>query len=165
MPMIGLVQGFLPITGYNYGAGNFRRVKEALNISYKWITLISLVIYTLLMVFTHPVIAVFTTDQQLIAMGVHAFRLIILLTPIVGFQLISASYFQAIGKALPSFILALSRQLLLLLPLILILPLFWKLEGLWYAFPLADSAAVLITAIMIWPEIRWLRKQADNSGK
>ncbi len=165
MPMIGLVQGFLPITGYNYGANNYQRVKEVLKISYKWITLISIVLYALLMVFTRPVIAVFTTDQQLINMGVHAFRLIILLTPIVGFQLISASYFQAIGKALPSFILALSRQILLLLPLILILPLFWKLEGLWYAFPLADSAAVLITLIMIWPEIRWLRQQLANSEK
>lgn len=163
MPLIGLVQGFLPICGYNYGAHNYHRVWALLKVAVRWITEISIVLYILLMIFTRSVIGVFTTNQEVIDMGVYAFRLIILLTPIVGFQLISASYFQAIGKALPSFILAISRQILLLLPLLLILPKFWGLNGVWFSFPLSDSAAVLITLIMIWPEVRWLRKKVSSA--
>ncbi len=157
MPLVGLVQAFLPITGYNYGAKNFRRVRETIRLSLFYSTLIVTGIFLFLMILAEPLFTLFSKDQHLISLGAHAMRLIILLTPLVGFQMIGAAYFQAVGKALPAFILALSRQILFLLPLLLILPYFLHLNGVWLSFPLADSLSFLVTLFMFLPEWRRLR--------
>ena len=159
MPLMGLVQGFLPIAGFNYGAKKYRRLFDLLKISGGWAILTTNIIWAVLMLFAPNIIAVFSTDKQLIAQGAHALRIIILIIPILGFQLIGASYFQAIGKALPSFILSLARQIFFFLPLVFILPRYWGLDGVWFTFPIADILSVILTAFLFIPELIKLKKK------
>ena len=84
--------------------------------------------------------------------------MIVLLFSFIGFQIIGAGFFQSIGKARPSIILSLSRQVLFLIPLILILPLLMGINGIWIAFPIADLLAILITGVLIYREIRKINK-------
>ncbi len=161
MPLVGLVQAFLPITGYNYGARNFKRMRETIRLSVIYSTLIVFAIFAFLMIFAEPLFMLFSKDPALVSLGAHAMRIIILLTPIVGFQMIGAAYFQAVGKALPAFILALSRQILFLLPLLLVLPHLFRLNGVWASFPLADSLSFLVTLFMVLPEWRRLKHEAQ----
>lgn len=166
MPLMGLVQGFLPIAGYNYGAKKYRRLFDLLKISGGWAILTTNLIWITLMIFAPDIIAVFSADAQLIAQGAHALRIIILVIPILGFQLIGASYFQALGKALPSFILSLSRQIFFFLPLIFILPSYWGLNGVWFTFPIADILSVILTAFLFIPElIKLYKKLPAKYGK
>ncbi len=159
MPLMGLVQGFLPIAGFNYGAKKYRRLFDLLKISAGWAVLTTNLIWITLMVFAPNIIAVFSGDVQLIRQGAHALRIIVLVIPILGFQLIGASYFQALGKALPSFILSLSRQIFFFLPLIFILSPYWGVDGVWFTFPIADILSVILTAFLFIPEINKLRKK------
>jgi len=158
MPMFGLVQAFLPVTGYNYGAKKYQRVWQTFKISALWSTYISIVLFVLMMLFAEPILAIFTADKRLIAEGTFALRMIMLVVPLVGAQIISAGYFQAIGKALPSFILAMSRQVFFMLPLILLMPIYFGLDGIWYSFPIADFSSAVIVAAMTIPELRRLRR-------
>ena len=158
MPLMGLVQGFLPIAGFNYGAKKFKRMLELLKISSIWAIVTANFIWLILMIFARDIISIFSTDTELINQGEYALRVIILIIPVLGFQLIGASYFQAMGKALPSFILSLARQIFFFLPLIFILPHYWGLNGIWFTFPIADILSVILTLIFFVPEIRKLRK-------
>lgn len=158
MPMFGLVQAFLPVTGYNYGAKKYQRVWHTFKISTLWSTYISMVLFVLMMVFAQPILSIFSADQRLVAEGTIALRMIMLVVPLVGAQIISAGYFQAIGKALPSFILAMSRQVFFMLPLILIMPAYFGLDGIWFAFPLADFLSAVVVAVLTIPAIRRLRR-------
>ena len=92
---------------------------------------------------------IFTTDQQLIELGVTAMKIMIIAFPTVGFQVIGATIFQAMGKVMPTFLLTLSRQILLLIPLVLILPHFWQMWGIWISFPIADGLSALLTLAMV----------------
>ncbi|NOX89799.1 MAG: MATE family efflux transporter [Calditrichaeota bacterium] len=164
MPLFGLLQAFLPIIGYNYGAKNYERVRKTLHLSVKYATLIVLFIFSALMIFAGPIFSIFSKNAQLIAEGSRALRIILLLTPLIGLQVIGAGYFQALGKALPAFILAIARQILFLLPLILVLPLFFRLNGIWMAFPLADFLSVCVTLLMVLPEWRRLTKKTKTTN-
>lgn len=159
MPLFGLVQGFLPIAGYNYGARNYQRVRDVFKTSVRVSTLMVLIIFTVLMVFARPLFSLFSTDVALIDHGSFALRAMIAMIPIVGFQIIGAGYFQALGKALPAFFLALARQVLFLIPLVLIIPGIWGLNGIWFSFPVADALAGLITFFMLLPELRNLKNK------
>lgn len=99
------------------------------------------------------------SDPLLIEMGSHAMRIATLLMPIVGFQVVSANYFQAVGKPKEAMFLSLSRQLLLLIPALLILPHFFGLDGVWAAMPAADLGALLLTAIWLFRELRQLNQK------
>ncbi len=168
MPLFGLVQAFLPITGYNYGAKNYRRVQQTLKLAIKYATVMVILMFAFLMIFARPIFAIFSTDQQLIREGTRALRLILLLTPLIGFQIIGAGYFQALGKALAAFVLAIARQLLFLLPFILLLPRFWGLNGIWLSFPFADLLTVGVTLALLipeWKRLNVLIAQSDNNGR
>lgn len=158
MPVFGIVQAFLPITGFNYGAGNLKRVLETLRKSILVSTLIFSLIFLFLMIFAGPVMKVFSSNKDLIEQGKFAIRGILLLTPLIGFQVIGAGYFQAIGKALPSFFLSLTRQIFFLLPLVLLLPRYWGLNGIWFSFPAADMLSAVVTTIMLVPEVKRLKQ-------
>ena len=165
MPLFGLVQAYLPITGYNYGAKNYGRVWQTVKFALKYASLTVSGIFLFLMILAEPIFSIFNKDAQLIEEGARALRLIILLTPMIGFQMIGAGYFQALGKALPAFILAIARQILFLLPLIFILPRFLQLDGLWLSFPLADILAVGVTLLLVLPEWKRLRKMITLSER
>lgn len=163
MPVIGINQGAQPIIGYNYGAKKYDRVKETLQQSVIWATIILSVGYILVEVFAASLISAFSSDLELIQIGTHGIRIYLLLLPVVGFQIVAANFFQAIGKALISMILSMMRQVIILIPLLLILPIFLGLNGIWYAPPAADLLSALITGMVLFSELRKLKMRGQVS--
>lgn len=152
-PVLGVTQGFLPIAGYNYGAQKFSRVRKSINTAIFYACLMGVVIFAGIMFFAPTIVKVFTGDEQIIEETPWAMRWVFSAIPIVAIQLIGAAYFQAIGKAVPAFLLTLSRQGFIFIPLILILPIFYGEIGVWISFPLADVISTIITAYFLNREI------------
>ncbi|MFZ5944491.1 MAG: MATE family efflux transporter [Bacillota bacterium] len=159
MPVIGISQGVQPIIGYNYGAKEFTRVKEALKIAIYAATSIAVIAFIITRLYPEHLVALFAPDDaDVINFGGKAIRLFLLMLPVVGFQMVGANYFQAIGKPKSAMLLTLSRQVLLLIPLLLILPRFYGLDGILYAGPLADFGAALLTFFWLTKEFRILSR-------
>ena len=146
-PVIGIMQGFLPICGFNYGAKKFGRVRESIVTSIKAGTGVALVIFAIILIFPHSLVSIFSEEAELLAAAEHALVLIMLATPTITIQLIGSHYFQAIGKAMPALWLSLMKQGFFLIPLLFIFPPIFGMDGIWYAFPVAD---VLAAATSIW---------------
>jgi len=160
MPVFGINQGAQPIIGYNYGAENFDRVKKTLQTAILAATTITAAGFFVAMIFPSQVVWLFNRDDPtLMHMGTHALRICLVMFPIVGFQIVSASYFQAVGKPKHALLLSLSRQLLLLIPAVFILPCFFGLDGLWAAFPTADLGSSVLTGIWLLWELRHLHRR------
>jgi putative MATE family efflux protein len=158
MPVVGLNQGAQPIIGYNYGARRFDRVKRTLEIAILAATAVTVLGFSVVMLFPGGVIGMFNRhDEALLALGTRALRLATMMMPIVGFQIVSSSYFQAIGKPKTAMLLMLSRQLLVLIPAVLILPHFLGLDGVWIALPVSDLASSLLTGVCLLLELRELK--------
>ena len=158
MPIFGINQGIQPILGYNYGAEKYKRVKEAL---YKGIfaaTIICIIGYTSVRLFSNTLIQIFTTKPELQEITKYGLKAYTMVFPIVGFQIVSSIYFQAVGKPRMSFFISLSRQIIVMIPCLIILPIFFGLNGIWYAAPTADTIATLITFILVRKEIKKLDK-------
>ena len=143
-PVLGIVQGFLPIAGFNYGSKKFDRVKEVILKSIGWGTAISLCIFMCIMIFAEQLSGIFTNETELIDSTTPALIAVFLATPTLVMQLIGSAYYQSIGKALPALFLSLLKQGIFLIPLILILPNYFGLNGVWYAFPIADVGTAII---------------------
>ncbi|MBU3110599.1 MATE family efflux transporter [Clostridium lacusfryxellense] len=158
MPTFGINQGCQPIIGYNYGAKNYHRVKHALFIAIIAATCITVTGFAIIELFPKQIIGLFNKDPELLAVGSHGIRIYLMMLPIIGFQIVSANYFQAIGKAGISIFLGLSRQVILLIPLLFILPRFFGLTGVWMSGPSSDALASIITAVFIFIEIKHLNK-------
>jgi putative MATE family efflux protein len=158
MPLFGIVQGLQPIVGYNYGSHQFSRVTEALKKAIIVATCFSLVFYSFIMMFPAVLLRVFTSDMNLVNSGILPLRLILLAFPLIGFQMIGASFFQAIGKVAPSIFLTMSRQIIFLIPFLLVLPLMLGILGIWIAFPLADVLATIITSYFVIREVKILKR-------
>jgi putative MATE family efflux protein len=154
MPLFGINQGFMPIVGYNYGAENFSRVKHVLKIAIQATTIFSIISFVVFFVFSNQIIMLFTEDAALIERGTRALKIIVVTLPIVGFQVICSGLYQALGKVWPAIFLAISRQVLFLIPFVLILPSYYGLDGIWYSFPAADILAAVVTIFMLRYEIR-----------
>ncbi len=161
MPVFGLVQGLQPIVGYNYGAGSFTRVKSALKYSCLVATGIITLMFLILELFPGLVLRVFSRDTALIAAGTPIIRTLVAMTPLIGFQIVAASMFQALGKAGKALFLSASRQILILIPLILILPGFFThaLEGVWVAAPAADFLTAGLTGWIFLRELGHMRER------
>ncbi|MCG9971341.1 MATE family efflux transporter [Christiangramia crocea] len=152
-PVLGITQGFLPIAGYNYGAQKYPRVRKSINTAIFYACLMGLVIFAGIMFFAPTIVKVFTSEAGIIEKTPSAMRWVFAAIPIVAIQLIGAAYFQAIGKAVPAFLLTLSRQGFIFIPMILILPLYYGEWGVWISFPLADIISTIITAYFLNREI------------
>ncbi|QYJ69141.1 MATE family efflux transporter [Flavobacterium litorale] len=152
-PVLGVTQGFMPIAGYNYGAGNYTRVKEAILTAIKYAGYLSVIILVIVLVFAKPIASVFTTDPQIIKETPSALRWVFAASPIIAVQLIGAAYFQAAGKATKALLLTLSKQGFFLIPLILILPQFFGIFGVWIAFPISDILSTTITGLFLKKEM------------
>lgn len=144
-PVLGITQGFVPIVGYNFGAKLMDRVRDIINLSIRSATLIALCIFALIMIFTGSIVGIFTSDTALIEETIPAIRIAFLATPLLAISLLGSAYFQAIGKALPALLLALTKQGFFLIPLVLLLPLAFDLNGVWMAFPIADLGTAAIS--------------------
>ncbi|HKL44137.1 MAG TPA: MATE family efflux transporter [Candidatus Absconditabacterales bacterium] len=144
MPMFGVVQGMQPILGYNYGAGFKTRVKEVTLLSIKVLTIFCIAIFAISMIFPGLLLNLFSTDQELLKMAIPAMRIIVMMFPLIGFQIVASGFYQALGKVRPAFWFAIMRQVLILLPMLLIIPRIFGLNGVWYSFPLADFLAAVV---------------------
>jgi len=165
MPIFGINQGAQPIIGYNYGARNFSRVKRTLQLAITAASAVALVGFVGAMCFPSQVIRLFNRDDEaLVAMGSHAMRVCLIMLPMVGIQVVGASYFQAVGKPGRALILSLSRQVLILIPALLILPRFFGLDGVWACIPTADVGSCLLTGIWLLLELRHLDKRHASTA-
>jgi len=161
MPMLGFSQALQPVAGYNYGARQFDRAKRALRISSIRSTIFAVGAFGVLIVFARPLIQLFTRDRELIELSVTALRTIALAFPMVGIQIMGATMFLALGRAGPALFLSLSRQIIFLIPLVLVLPLVMGLNGVFVAFPIADVLATAITVIMLSREFARLNRMEE----
>lgn len=159
-PVMGISQGFLPIAGFNYGAKKYQRVRESINISIKYGTGLALAIFAIIMFFPEQIVTVFTDDEVILRDTPNALRWVFLVTPLIAVQMIGSGYFQAIGKAIPALLLTLTKQGFFLIPLILILPQYYGIFGVWVAFPIADLLSTILTGWYLNKEIRRTLKTA-----
>ncbi|MCE5302008.1 MAG: MATE family efflux transporter [Planctomycetaceae bacterium] len=157
MPIIGLNQGAQPIIGYNYGARRYDRVRKTLLNAILIATTLTVLGFSMAMLFPAPLIRLFAPhDGELVDVGARAIRIAACMFPIVGFQIVSSAYFQAVGKPKEALFLSLSRQLLVLVPALILLPRLFGLQGVWAAMPTADLASCVLTGLCLAPELRHL---------
>lgn len=153
-PILGVTQGFLPIAGYNYGAKQYSRVNKTITTSIKWAAFLATVIFIVILIFSEPIVAVFTKDAKIISETPNALRIVFAASPIIAIQLIGAAYFQAAGKAIPALLLTLTKQGFFLIPLVLVLPNYYGIFGVWISFPIADILSTLVTAFFLRKEMK-----------
>jgi putative MATE family efflux protein len=160
MPIIGLNQGAQPIIGYNYGARSYDRVRKTLQLSILAATGWVILGFIPTHFFPRALIGLFNNqNENLMELGAKAMRTFLLMLPVIGFQIVSAGYFQAVGKPKQAMILTLSRQVLLLIPFLFVLPLFFGLDGIWYSGPASDLISALLTGAWLLMEIRQLNRK------
>ncbi|MBB6478961.1 MATE family efflux transporter [Spirochaeta isovalerica] len=160
MPLFGLIQGFQPIAGFNYGAGLFKRVLKTVKITLLYASIYTTAGFFILMLFPRSIAAVFSSDPDLLDTVAVVIRYVVAIFPLVGMQIVGGTYFMVVGKAVPSLVLNLARQFLLLIPLLLILPPVLGLQGLLLTFPLADALAAIITGVWFSLELKHLNREA-----
>jgi putative MATE family efflux protein len=156
MPMIGIAQGAQPILGFNFGARQFHRIKQSFSFATRSATAIAMVGFVIFLLFPAPILGIFSTDGNLIAMGARATRWLVLGLPLVGYQNIGTSLFQAIGKSKPAIFLAFTRQVLFLIPIVILFSHFFGLQGVWLSFPITDVVSFIVTYFMVARELRIL---------
>jgi len=162
MPCMVIGQGMQPIIGFNYGARQYDRVFKALKISLSWATGIAIAGFLVFYFFPGPIMRIFTTEQDLIAHTVYASKRMFLAIYLLGFISVSSIVFQALGKAVQSFIASVARPALILIPTLLVLSSVWRLDGIWYTFPVTDVLTALVILLLLIPLIRDLRKRRDS---
>ncbi len=164
MPILGFAQALQPVAGFNYGAGRFAKAKEAFKFSVIRATVLGTVSVSLIMIFARPLLGIFSRDVALIAMSTPALRIIIAVFPLVGFQFMGAALLQAHGRALPAIALSLARQVILLIPLVLILPRFFGLTGIFVSFPTASIGATTLALVLLTQEMRFLSRHEHDEA-
>ncbi|KUO77707.1 MAG: MATE family efflux transporter [Clostridia bacterium BRH_c25] len=160
MPVIGIKQGVQPIISFNYGARKFSRVKEAAKLAVFAATAVVVAGYIIIWLFPKQIISLFNRDPELIKFGSYGLIAWFLCMPVVGFQIIASNFFQAIGKSRSAMFLTLTRQIILLIPALIIFPKFWGISGLLYAAPFADLFSALLTGLWFYWGIRNLEKDS-----
>ena len=149
MIVLGLTQGMQPIVSYNYGAKRPDRVRKALIQTMLWATLVTTVGFVVCVAFPGLVARIFTSEPLLIERASWAMRVMCIFMPVIGFQLVTTNFFQSIGKVNRSIFLSLTRQVLMLIPLLIILPHFFGIEGVWYSMPISDIVAAMLTVVTL----------------
>lgn len=154
MVMMGLTQGMQPIAGYNYGARLYDRVAQVTKLTMKWGIGIGVVGFLLGELMPEWIARIFTTDAELIAISVKGMRIVFAVFPVVGFQIVATNFFQSIGMPKKSIFLSLSRQLIFLIPFLIILPHYLGVVGVWVSIPLADITASVITLFVLMHQFK-----------
>lgn len=154
---MGINQGMQPIVGYNYGAQKMDRVRKALYLSMAAATAVSTLGSILAFTIPEHICRMFTTDAELLERSVYALKINMAVFFVVGFQMVVGNFFQSIGKAKISIFLSLSRQMLFLLPLLIIFPMFWGKDGIWASLPASDALSAIVALLVL---LYWRRKLA-----
>ncbi|MGE0074218.1 MAG: MATE family efflux transporter [Sphaerochaetaceae bacterium] len=164
MPIIGLNQGVQPIVGFNYGAKKFGRVKTTEALAITVATILVTIGFLVVQLFSMELVSIFTSDAELVEFGSYALRSWFLILPVIGFQVIAANFFQATGRPRSALFLILLRQVILLIPAIVIFPRIWGMPGLVHAAPFADAISSTVTGIWFYFGIKRLGKTPRASG-
>lgn len=155
MPILGIAGGAQPLIGYNYGARQFARVKETFTKAVIAASSVSITGYAAIRIWPEQIAGIFSKgDAALTGLTADAMTVFFSMVFLIGFQIVGSQYFQAVGKPVQAAVLSLSRQVLLFIPLLLILPRFWGINGVWRSAPIADALSVIITATFIIFEMR-----------
>lgn len=149
MIVLGLTQGMQPIVGYNYGAKQYKRVTEAFKLTCICASIVMILGFILNEFFPEITARAFTADEHLIESSAKAMRIMSLMMPLIGFQMVTTNFFQSVGMVKKSIFLSLTRQMLFLIPLLLLLPLFHGENGVWYSMPISDFVAAMLTTIIL----------------
>ena len=165
MVVMGLNQGMQPIVGYNYGAGKYDRVIKVLWMTVGWATLIMSAGFAVSELFPYAVVRLFVSEDgggdavALIDMAAHGLKIIMMMFPVVIFQIVGVNFFQFIGKAKRAILMSVTRQMLFIVPLLLVLPERWGTDGVWYSMPIADGVSVLLAAVLLVLQLRKFRRE------
>lgn len=162
MIIMGLNQGTQPIIGYNYGARNFGRVKETLFYSIKAATIVTTATFIVGQFFPHLFASAFTSDPELLSITERGIRITVAAFPLVGIQIVGSSFFQSLGYVAKSIIQSLSRQLIFLVPFIIIFPRLWGLDGIWIAMPVADTLSAFLSIYLLIVQLRLLNRMEEE---
>ncbi len=160
MIVFGLCQGMQPIVGYNYGAGRTKRMKEAFTLTVKAASIVTCFGFVMAMSLPRLMAGVFSSDETMVDMATHAIRMTFILFPIVGFQIVTGQFFQAIGKARQAIFLSLSRQVLFLAPALYIGSLLGGITGIWLALPFSDGLSAIVATGLLWRQKKLLHGDA-----
>lgn len=164
MVTMGINQGMQPIAGYNYGAQLMDRLMKVVKYAIIAGTIVTTAGFAIAMLIPVPCARLFTTDATLIKLSADGLRIEMLAFPIVGYQMVVTSFFQSIGKAKVSMFLSLSRQLIFLLPMLAILPPIYGVDGVWWAMPISDVVAAVVTFVIMAVYMRKFKKQSITSS-
>ena len=157
--VIGISQGLQPIVGYNYGAQKYARVRQTLRLALAFGTGIAVAFYIVFQAFPRQITGLFGTgDEIYFAFAERYIRVFLMALFLDAIQPISSNFFTSIGEAKKGILLSLTRQVIFLLPLLLVLPIFFGLDGAMYAGPLADTVAAVLSGVMVVQEFRKMRK-------
>ncbi len=165
MIVMGITQGMQPIAGYNYGAQQYHRVNEVLKLAIWGATAVTTFTFLVGELIPELTVSIFTTDKGLISRAAEGFRIAVLVFPIVGFQMVTSNFFQSIGMANKAIFLSLTRQLLFLLPCLIILPTFMGAAGIWWSMPASDLAASIVAAVLLHKQFQAFKKSAIINQK
>lgn len=159
MMNMGFNQGMQPIAGYNYGAKKYDRVLEVFRYTMGCVVAFGTLGWLACQFLPEWIVSMFSTDTELNALSSYGLRILTCLLPLIGFQMVCTNLYQSIGKAKIAIFLSTTRQLLFLIPFLLILPSYWGTDGIWYSLPMADGLSALVVSVMIVKLIRELKKQ------
>lgn len=164
MAIVAINMASQPIIGFNFGAKSVKRVKDALRISIIAATLISIGAFVLVQTIPGVIVKLFNNDsEELYHIAVNGIRLVMLAMPIIGFQVVASNFFQSVGKAKLAMFATLFRQVIALIPLLLILPAYFQINGIWVAFPLSDAiSAIAVTFLLVreWKRLPQLQMRS-----
>ena len=152
MIVMGITQGMQPIAGYNYGALQFNRVNHVLKLAIWGATFVTTLTFLVGELIPELTVSIFTSDEGLIARAAEGFRIVVIVFPIVGFQMVTSNFFQSIGLANKAIFLSLTRQLLFLLPCLLILPKFVGASGIWWSMPISDLLSSIVAGVLLYKQ-------------
>lgn len=162
MPIGGLTQGAQPIIGYNYGAEKYDRATKTFNICLLIATIALGIAWVFIQTFPEAVVSLFSSDPELVNITVNGLKKYLVVLFFIGIPYMGANYMQSIGKAKEAMLLSLLRQVIILIPLVLILPNFMGLDGVWFAQPIADIIATVVTVIVVRREFKSYKKLINN---
>lgn len=162
MIVIGFNQGMQPIAGYNYGAQNYDRVLKVLRYTLLCATAVTTTGFLIGELLPRWCARAFTTDPELIALAEKGMRIVVMFFPLIGMQMVTTNFFQSIGHAGKSIFLSLTRQLLFLIPLLLLLPRIWGVTGVWMAMPVSDAISCIVAGSMLAIQYKKFKKLAES---
>jgi len=164
VPIVVISQSFATISSFNYGAKLYKRVKKVLGITLLWTTVISFLAFIPMMFFPRYFLNIFSSDSILVNAGIVPLRVLVIFFPLVGMHMVSASFFQSLGKPIQSLVIISTKQFLLLIPAIYILPKFFGLNGVWLAMPVADFLSIAVAIVFIFYEIRIFNRKVAKDA-